>query len=58
MRHAAKTDAADAESAHIATRAPAQLTAVLLARLEHGFRVLALGLDDFSFFSHDFFGFD
>ena len=53
MRHAAKADAADAERAHIATRATAQLATVLLARLEHGVRVLALGFYDFSFFSHD-----
>ncbi len=53
MRHAAKTDAAHAERAHIATRATAQLATVLLARLELGVGVLALGFDDFSFFSHD-----
>ena len=47
MRHAAKTDAADAEFAHKAARTSAQLTAIFVTRSEILGQILLLGLGDF-----------
>jgi len=52
MCHTAKADAADAKRAHKATRASAQLAAVLVARRQLGCRILAHGFGDFRFFCH------
>jgi hypothetical protein len=53
MAHATKTDAADAETAHISTGATAQIAAVFLTRRELcAGRVLTLGFCDFACLRH------
>lgn len=52
MRHATEADAADAECAHVATGASAQLAAVFVARRQLSGGVLAQGFGDFRFFCH------
>jgi len=52
MAHAAKTYAANAETAHVATRTAAKIAAIVHTRFELRFHVQLLALHDLTGFRH------